>query len=146
MPGSHHHQRLPDAQPHGAGRDGLEEVDGLGQGELVHLDLVDRHQLVSREQPAMMFCRATRDQGPDHHHTATSVQRVLGRRHRQMAVIRMDEQGGWRQCVHPLAGSGAVWAGTFRDQKASSERQTHTSNPAKGCSSWQPAEGDKDQS
>lgn len=43
------HQRLPDAQPHGAGWYRLEQVDRLRQGELLHLDLVDGHQLVSRE-------------------------------------------------------------------------------------------------
>lgn len=79
--GSGYHQRLPDGQMDGASRDRLQEVHSLGQGELVHRGLVDWHQLVSRKQTAMTLRWTARNQWPDHHHTSTSVHRVLVRYH-----------------------------------------------------------------
>lgn len=114
----------------------------------------------------MTFCRTARNQGPDHHHTATSIQRVL-RRHRQIQsinvtlsmeglVFRMDQQDGCRSSAHPgpagLSSSGWFWCGLIPrmssplHQKQKHRLQKNQVNTRKRCSSSQPAEGDKDQS
>jgi len=75
-------QRLADAQADCAGRGGLQDLQGLVQGERVQLGLVDRDQLVSGEQSAVALREAAGDQRPDHHHASTGIQRVLERKRR----------------------------------------------------------------
>lgn len=68
-----HHQWFPDSKLDLPRWSGFEDLDGLGKRVSVQMNVIDKHQLVSREETAMMICHTPRQQRANDDHGASNI-------------------------------------------------------------------------